>query len=244
MNQPDNSRPDRWLAVSTSGPIWSVYLGPRSGEGGTQVELQAPRGHARDLLGAIEDLLTRAQIAFGDLAGVAVDSGPGSFTSLRMGLATVRALAWACNRPLAAATSLAALAAEASAGRPTDPVFSLVPARRGWWYVGCGTGAHVAEQAVVADADLPHWVRQRGHAQALAAGSWPESLGAELGLRACATDAQPKARWLLACMGEPGPALAVMPAYLAASEAEIAKGWTAPDLALEAVDRCIPTRSV
>lgn len=244
MNQAENMAGDTWLAVSTSGPLWSVYLGPRSGGGGRQIELQAPRGHARDLLGAIEQLLAEAHLGLGDLTGVAVDSGPGSFTSLRMGLATVRALAWACHRPLAAATSLAALAAEASADQPNAQVFSLVPARRGWWYVGFGTGADIADQAVVADADLPAWVAQRPHQGALAAGRWPESVVSELGLQVTATDVQPKARWLLACAGEAGPALSVMPAYLAASEAEIAKGWVAPDLALEAVDRRSPAVSV
>ncbi len=237
MNPPKQVNKDLWLAVTTSGPLWSVYVGPRNGVGGREVELQAPRGHARDLLGAIELLLTQAETAISALSGVVVDSGPGSFTSLRMGLATVRALAWASQLPLASVTSLAALAAEASTDQPSARVFSLVPARRGWWYVGCGTGAAVAEHAVVADTELPAWVALRPHQGALAAGAWPETVVDQLGLQVSATNIQPKARWLLACAGEAGPALSVMPAYLAASEAEIAKGWTAPDLALEAIDR-------
>ncbi len=227
---------EQWLAVSTSGPLWTVYLGPRQGEG-QQVELQAPRGHARDLLGSIEDLLATAGLQLSDLAGLAVDVGPGSFTSLRMGLATVRALAWACDRPVATSTSLAALAAQADAR--DQQVFSLVPARRGWWYVGQGHGARVAEVAVVADAELAAWVAERKSNQAVAVGAWSAALLESLSLTAAATAAQPTAAWVAKSAGEPGPALGVMPAYLAASEAEIAKGWFAPDLAIEASDRRI-----
>ncbi len=74
---------------------------------------------SRMLLPMLRATLDAAGLQLADLGGLAVTVGPGGFTGIRVGLATARALAEACDRPLAGVSSLAALAASAPpSGRP------------------------------------------------------------------------------------------------------------------------------
>jgi tRNA threonylcarbamoyladenosine biosynthesis protein TsaB len=73
-------------------------------------------GHANRLLGAAEAALQRAGLGWEEVDRIAVGVGPGSFTGLRIGIATARALAQARGLPLVAVSSLEALALGASAG--------------------------------------------------------------------------------------------------------------------------------
>ncbi len=89
--------------------------------------LLEPPGHSRELLPAVEQLMERAGVGWGDVDGVAVGVGPGGFTGLRIGVATARALATAAKLPVHPVSSLAALAAAAD-----EPlVLPLIDARRG-----------------------------------------------------------------------------------------------------------------
>ena len=74
----------------------------------------------RDLYAAIDEVLAEPQ----DLDAIAVGTGPGSFTSLRMGIAAARAIALALDVPLAGVSTLDALAAGAPGAIP------VVAARR------------------------------------------------------------------------------------------------------------------
>src|SRR5213083_1056465 len=65
-----------------------------------------------------QELLAASGIAPRDLGGVVVGTGPGSFTGVRMGVAAARTLAWALEVPLAAVSTLAALAAGAEGATP------------------------------------------------------------------------------------------------------------------------------
>lgn len=69
-----------------------------------------PRGHAEVLVPLIQETLAEAGVDWPDLDRLAVTVGPGSFTGLRIGLATARGLALASGRPLVGVTTLAALA--------------------------------------------------------------------------------------------------------------------------------------
>jgi tRNA threonylcarbamoyladenosine biosynthesis protein TsaB len=89
--------------------------------------LLEPPGHSRELLPAVEELMSRAGIGWGDVRGVAVGVGPGTFTGLRIGVATARALATAAHVPVHPVSSLAALAA--GIGEPL--ALPLIDAKRG-----------------------------------------------------------------------------------------------------------------
>jgi tRNA threonylcarbamoyladenosine biosynthesis protein TsaB len=92
-----------------------------------------PKKQSEMLPGALTELLGQHGLSLSDVTGYAVGLGPGSFTGLRIGLATVKALAYAQRRPVGGASSLAALALDG------PPGVSLVPAmvsRKGEVYVG------------------------------------------------------------------------------------------------------------
>lgn len=66
--------------------------------------------HSERLMPAIDKLLKDAGADLKDLDGFAVSIGPGSFTGLRIGLAAIKGFAMGCSRPIAAVSTLEALA--------------------------------------------------------------------------------------------------------------------------------------
>jgi tRNA threonylcarbamoyladenosine biosynthesis protein TsaB len=83
--------------------------------------------HARELMPAVAEVMERAELDFGDLEAIDVGVGPGTFTGLRIGIATARALASASGLLLRPVSSLAALAE----GIDGDLRLPLIDARRG-----------------------------------------------------------------------------------------------------------------
>jgi tRNA threonylcarbamoyladenosine biosynthesis protein TsaB len=73
--------------------------------------LTARPAHARELMPAVAEVMERAGVGYGDLEAIAVGVGPGTFTGLRIGIATARALASAKGLQVKPVSSLAALAA-------------------------------------------------------------------------------------------------------------------------------------
>ena len=93
----------------------------------TASDLTTPPAHARELMPALARMVAEAGLGFGDLDALAVGIGPGTFTGLRIGIATARALAAARGLPLHPVSSLAALARGADA----PLVLAAIDARRG-----------------------------------------------------------------------------------------------------------------
>jgi tRNA threonylcarbamoyladenosine biosynthesis protein TsaB len=86
-----------------------------------------------DVLIAVDEACRAAGIAPLAIEAVAVGAGPGSFTGLRIGMATAKGIAFAAHRPVWAVSSLAALASEA----PRDGVIvAVLDARKGEVFSG------------------------------------------------------------------------------------------------------------
>lgn len=87
-------------------------------------------GHASELLGAIEEVLGAASSGWEKVDRIAVGIGPGTFTGLRIGVASAQALARSAEIPLVPVSSLHALGLGAGALQPAA-ILALIDARRG-----------------------------------------------------------------------------------------------------------------
>ena len=94
------------------------------------------RGHGSDLLVLIDAVCVGAAIGAHDLDAVAIGAGPGSFTGLRIGMATAKGIAFAAKCPLWAVSSLAALAHAELLERELATVVAVLDARKGEVYAG------------------------------------------------------------------------------------------------------------
>lgn len=100
------------LAIETATETCSVALA--MGEEVHEYYEHAPRRHAELLLPWVQQLMTQAGLGFGELDAIAFSRGPGSFTSLRIGIGIVQGLAWASDCPVVPVSSLAATAQAAA----------------------------------------------------------------------------------------------------------------------------------
>ena len=120
------------LAIETAFETCSVAL-DMDGSIRTRSRTE-PRAHGRLLLPFIDELLAEGGLSLDDLDALVVDRGPGSFTSLRIGLGVAQGLALAHDLPVHPVSSLAMIAA---AGRDPDgpaTVLAAMDARMGEVY--------------------------------------------------------------------------------------------------------------
>lgn len=116
-----------FLAIEASSDTGSIAIG--TGDSLlAATDLRIPMGHSAQLLAAADRAMATVGISPGNLDGVIVGSGPGSFTGLRIAGATAKGIARARGIPFFAVSSLLATAAGAwsYAG---GPVCALVDAR-------------------------------------------------------------------------------------------------------------------
>ncbi len=124
------------LAVETATSLQSVAVVGENGLCATETVKQTrysatsiDRSHRWSIMPAIDRLLNALNVTLRDIDGLAVSIGPGSFTGLRVGLATMKGLAHGANKPLVAVPTLQALAFNASG--LGLPIATLLDAKRG-----------------------------------------------------------------------------------------------------------------
>jgi len=121
-----------------------------------------PGGHGARLPGALSDLLVAEGLKLPDVEGYAIGLGPGSFTGLRIGLATWKGLAYANRRPIAGASSLAAMALAARPGVAEGAILvPLLDARKGEVYAGFYRAEGEGIARVAPEAALPPAAQRR-----------------------------------------------------------------------------------
>src|SRR5690554_1877457 len=121
------------LAIETSTESCSVALAA-AGQVSSRYR-HAPREHAELLLPWIQELLAEAHIDFADIDVIAFSRGPGSFTSLRIGIGVVQGIAWASDCPVVPISSLAA-AAQVAAKEGVKTALVALDARMGEVFTG------------------------------------------------------------------------------------------------------------
>ena len=139
------------------------------------------RGHAEALMPLIGRVMKDAGVPFAALDRIAVTTGPGSFTGLRVGLSAARGIALAAAKPAVGLTTLSAYAAPLISESDEHPVISAIDARHGHVYlqVVSGNGSSLVrpkvapiEEALEASRfGAPHLV---GNAAKLLAERWPK----------------------------------------------------------------------
>jgi tRNA threonylcarbamoyladenosine biosynthesis protein TsaB len=93
----------------------------------------SPHARGADLLVTIDQVFRAAELSARELGAVAVGVGPGSFTGLRIGMATGKGIAFAAGCPMWGVSSLRALAWELRGG--DRPIVAALDARKGELYV-------------------------------------------------------------------------------------------------------------
>src|SRR6185437_6531788 len=90
---------DCWLLLETSGRCCQLGLARTDGVVASR-RLDEARRLARDLAGVVRAMLDEQKLQPRELAGVMVSIGPGSYTGLRVGIASAKAFAYAAGCPL------------------------------------------------------------------------------------------------------------------------------------------------
>lgn len=126
------------LGLDTSTRTQSVALAS-GGEIVSHAGLKIAGTHSESIVRAVDLVLSTAGLSLADLSAVAVTSGPGSFTGLRIGMATAKGLSLAAGVPLAGFSTLEVLASALASTVDRDPPFrvcALLEAGRGQLYRG------------------------------------------------------------------------------------------------------------
>lgn len=183
------------------------------------------RGHAEALMPLIAYVMGQARTQFVELHRIAVTTGPGSFTGLRVGISAARGIALASNRPAYGLTTLAAFAAPHIAKDDSLPVTVAIDARHAHVYLqvfGINGRTLVAPRitsirdAVRVSANGP--ARIVGNAARIVAAAWPAG---EVPPRLVDENPAPDIAWVArlgaAAQGKPS---APKPLYLRAPDAQ------------------------
>ena len=186
--------------------------------------------HSRTLLPMAEDMLKNAELSLNDVDLFAVAHGPGSFTGIRIGVSTVKGLAWALEKPCVGVSTLEAMAWHGlAAGGVVCPVMD---ARRGQVYnalfeIRNGKPVRLCGDRPIALEELAPQLRELespaflvGDGAAITA-KYLETVG--IPFRMAPENLRWQSAWgvaMAASEREPGTADSLLPVYLRLSQAE------------------------
>lgn len=232
MSQMQVNGPGEWSGAEGLVVAWDTCT-PRGtlavGSGDvllSETYFKTEKGHTGWLMPLVALTLGRAGFAPGNIDYVAVGTGPGTFTGVKVGLTTAKAVATACSVPLVGVSTLDILAAGAPGG--ADLVLSTIDARRGMLYAAAYRPANgVPERISEYICDRPCRVAEMaltlGYESVAVVGEAPPTLTEPLGEGGGLTvgdDPLPRGREVLSLSdgliagGSVGDAASVAPVYL------------------------------
>ncbi|MET0905398.1 MAG: tRNA (adenosine(37)-N6)-threonylcarbamoyltransferase complex dimerization subunit type 1 TsaB [Tardiphaga sp.] len=214
------------LAIDTALDACAAgVLDTRTGQLLADESLLMKRGHAEALMPLLARVMQQSGIAFAELDRVAVTTGPGSFTGLRVGLSAGRGIGLAAAKPVVGVTTLAAYAAPVVSRNEDTPVLAVIDARHDHVYFQAvsGNGTSLQRPCVIpidealeaARFGAPHLI---GNAATVLAARWPADAPPPV---AVTEQAAPEISWVawLGAAVDPQAALA-RPFYLRAPDAK------------------------
>ena len=188
--------------------------------------------HSRTLLPMAEDMLKNAELTIDKVDCFAVAHGPGSFTGIRIGVSTVKGLAWAADKPCVGVSTLEAMAWNGVAFGEGELLCCVMDARRSQVYnalftVQNGRPRRLCPDRAISLEELAGELEQLGRTAHLIGDGTEvaEKFLTARGLPVC--PAPENLRWqsgygvaMAALDAEPGTADQVLPVYLRLSQAE------------------------
>jgi len=220
------------LAIDTALDACAAAVLDTGTSGVIAMESQAMRrGHAEALMPLIARVMKESALPFAALDRIAVTTGPGSFTGLRVGLSAARGIGLAAGKPVVGLTTLSAYAAPIVSEGGDQPVISAIDARHDQLYLQVVSGhgsslvrpkvASVEEALTASRFGAPYLL---GNAAKILADRWPSDATPPFKI-----DAQPApditwVAWLGAAVNpETAPA---KPFYLRAPDAKPSQDTT------------------
>ncbi|MDZ4369628.1 MAG: tRNA (adenosine(37)-N6)-threonylcarbamoyltransferase complex dimerization subunit type 1 TsaB [Afipia sp.] len=147
--------------------------------------LEMKRGHAEALMPLIARVMNASGLRYLDLDRIAVTTGPGSFTGLRVGISAARGIGLAAGKPVIGLTTLSAYVAPLVAEQGEQPIIAAIDARHDHVYfqVVAGNGSALMRPAVVRieetfTASRFGTLRMVGNAARILADRWPRNVPA------------------------------------------------------------------
>ena len=153
------------LALDTAANLCSVaILDAGNGTVLAQISEDIGKGHAERLMAIIGQAVAGADISMNEIGKVVASIGPGSFTGVRVGVATARGLALALHCRAVGISTLQALAFDAAETFPGRPVLVAIDARRDELYgqFFAADGAAASEPMVVSLPGIIEQLTDRG----------------------------------------------------------------------------------
>ena len=200
-----------------------------------QETLEMKRGHAEALMPLIARVMKASGRSYLDLERIAVTTGPGSFTGLRVGISAARGIGLAANKPVVGLTTLSAYVAPLVAEQQEQPIVAAIDARHDHVYFQAvaGNGAVLMRPAIIPIEDAFAAarfgaLRMVGNAARILADRWPSKVPAP-----ALVDPKPgpDIAWVawLGAATEPASAPA-KPFYLRPPDAKPKPGFVVPDM--------------
>jgi N6-L-threonylcarbamoyladenine synthase len=125
-----------FLVIDTSGPVCAAGIWDAGRD--TLVAARSDhlgKGHAERLIPMVDEVLREAGVALSDMTRIAVTTGPGSFTGIRVGVAAARGFALSLGIPAIGVTTLDVVAEAVLEIGPPAPVVAAIDAGRGEIFV-------------------------------------------------------------------------------------------------------------
>ena len=130
--------------------------------------------HSSTLLPMVEEMLKHAQLTIQDVDCIAVAQGPGSFTGIRIGVATVKGLCWGAEKKAVGVSTLEAMSRNAVFAAGDSVICPVMDARRAQVYgaIFDSKGDRLCADAAIAAEELAAQVKAMGKSALVLGDGW------------------------------------------------------------------------